>query len=382
VYKRQILISQTDLTARFSTGRFEHTLVTGVELSEETIDNRRRLDANGPNMNLFNPVLQPAPAIAYNGTRAELTTETAAIYAFDNIELSPQWEINASLRYDTVKSRVQGIDTSGNFPGFVTDLSATDRKLSGAAALVFKPLENSSLYVSYATAFEPSGRIDIVQVAGGNNNPPTTAAQFNVDPEESETWEIGGKYDAFGGALSLAAAIFRTDNTNARTPGVNPGDPAVVLDGGQRIDGFELSATGQITDRWNVFAGYTWLDGEVRRSNTAFEIGQRLDNLPEHSVNLWTSYDVTDRLRLGGGLQYVDERISNIASSATAGNIPVTAPSYTVVDLFGAYALTEALTARINIYNIADEFYFQSFTSAQSIPAPARSAVVSLEVKF
>jgi outer membrane receptor protein involved in Fe transport len=60
----------------------------------------------------------------------------------------------------------------------------------------------------------------------------------------------------------------------------------------------------------------------------------------------------------------------------------ITAPSYTVGDVFAAYALTDDLTLRANIYNVTDEFYFQSFASAQSIPAPARSAVVSLEVKF
>ncbi len=36
---------------------------------------------------------------------------------------------------------------------------------------------------------------------------------------------------------------FRTDKTNARTTGL-PGEPATVLDGKQRVDGFEFGATG------------------------------------------------------------------------------------------------------------------------------------------
>jgi catecholate siderophore receptor len=377
-----ILISQTDLTLDFATGAFQHTLVTGFEVAQETIENRRRLDANGPNTNLFNPILQPAAPIAYNGTRVELTTDTLAFYVFDNIEIAPRWEVNLGLRFDEVESRVQSFDASGTLPAFVVDLTETDEVVSGSASLVFKPVDNSSLYVAYGKGFEPSGRIDIVQVAGGNNNPPTTAAQFNVDPEESETWEIGAKYDAFGGALSLAAALFQTEKTNMRTPGVNPGDPPVVLDGKAEVQGFEASVTGQLTPHWNVFAGYTYLDGEVKESNIAFEVGQKLDNTPEHSFNVWTAYDITPRLRVGGGVQFVDERTSNIAQSATTGNFVITAPSYTVGDVFAAYALTDSLTLRANVYNVTDEFYFQSFASGQSIPAPARSAVLSLEVKF
>lgn len=377
-----ILISQTDLTLDFATGSFQHKLVTGVEIAQETTENRRRLDANGPNTNLFNPVLQPAAPIAYNGTSVELTTDTLAFYAFDNIEIAPRWEINFGLRYDQVDSQVQSFDTLGIAPAFVVDLEESDEVVTGSASLVFKPVENSSIYLAYGTGFEPSGRVDIVQPAGGNNNLPTTAAQFNVAPEESETWELGAKYDALGGALSLAAAVFRTEKTNMRTPGVNPGDPPVVLDGQSEIQGFELSATGQLTNKWNVFAGYSYLDGEVTSSNVPFEVGQSLDNTPENSFNLWTAYDVTPRLRVGGGVQFVDERTSNIAQSATTGNFVITAPSYTVGDVFAAYALTDTLTLRANIYNITDEFYFQSFQSAQSIPAPARSAVLSLEVKF
>lgn len=377
-----ILISQTDLTLDFATGAFAHKMVLGAEFAQETVENHRRLDANGPNTNLFDPVLLAAAPIPFNGTSVELTTDTLAFYALDNIEIAPRWEVNLGLRYEEVDSRVESFDRSGTAPGFVIDLSEKDEVVTGSASLVFKPVEGSSLYVAYGTGFEPSGRIDIVQVAGGNNNVPTTPAAFNVDPEESESWELGAKYDALGGALSLAAAVFQTEKTNMRTPGVNPGDPPVVLDGQAEIQGLELSVTGQVTPQWNVFAGYTYLDGEVKQSNIAYEVGQKLDNAPENSFNLWTAYDVTSRLRVGGGVQFVDERTSNISQSATTGNFVITAPSYTVGDVFAAYALTDSLMLRANIYNVTDEFYFQSFASGQSIPAPARSAVLSLEVKF
>lgn len=60
----------------------------------------------------------------------------------------------------------------------------------------------------------------------------------------------------------------------------------------------------------------------------------------------------------------------------------ITAPSYTVFDAFAEYQLTDRLSARINVYNLADETYFLSFGQAQSIPAPARSATFTLTYSY
>lgn len=376
-----IFINQTDVTFDFDTGPVSQTLVAGFEISNEKSSNRRRLDANGPTMNLFNPVLQAAAPIPYNGTRAEVETELFAVYVFDSLTFSPQWEASFGLRYDQVETTVRGIDKTGAFPGFVTNLSAEDREWSGNAALIYKPVPNASLYLAYGTAFETTGRAEIVQLAGGNNNAPTTAAAFNVDPELSQSWELGAKYDAFGGKLALTGAVFQITKTNARTPGVNPGDPPIVLDGEQQVQGFELTVIGEVLPGWNLFFGYSHLKGEVTESNNAFERGKTLDNLPEHSLSLWTSYAVTDRLTVGGGMQYMAERTSDVRQSAT-GNLVITAPDYTVFDAFVEYRFTDRVGLRLNVNNLTDETYFQTFASGQSVPSAARSAVLTLNLAF
>ncbi len=373
----ELLINQTNLTVRFGSDNFRHTLVAGMEIADESTENRRRLDANGPATNLFDPVLQAAAPIPYNGTLARIDTDTMSFYLFDTIEIGPSFRIVGGLRYDDVETRVRGFDDNGTAPGFVTDLSARDNEWSYNLGLVYKPGEHSSLYFAYGTAFEPSGRVEVVQVAGGNNNPPVTPGNFFVDPEASEAWELGGRVETLGGAMTLSGALFQITRTNARTPGINPGDPAVVLEGEQRVRGFELQAIGAITPRWNVFAGYTYLSGKVTESNIPLEVGQRLDNLPRHSAVLWTSYAMTPDLLIGGGVQHVGSRRSDIRSSAT-GNIPIVTPAYTVLDAFAEYRITEAIGLRLNVYNITDELYFQSFSSGQSIPSAARSAVLTL----
>ena len=375
-----ILINQTDFTIGFDTGPLAHTFVLGFEVSSEGNENRRRLDVNGPSTNLFNPVLQIAPEISYNGTRARLDVDTTSFYVFDTIEIGPRWRVVGGIRYDDVDTRVQGFDDTGAAPGFVTDLSATDAELSSNAALVFKPTESTSLYAAYGNAFEPSGRAEIVQLAGGNNNAPVTAENFFVDPELSEAWELGFKWDALDGTLSFTSAIFQITRTNARTPGVNPGDPLIVLDGEQRVQGLELNVVGDVAF-WHFFGSYSYLDGEVTKSNRPLEVGQRLDHLPEHSASLWVSYRFESGFLLGGGIQYVSERTSNVRGSATE-NFVITAPSYTVLDAFAEYPLTDIFSLRLNVYNLTNETYFQSFASGQSIPSATRSAVMSLHATF
>lgn len=386
-----ILISQTDLSFAFGTGPVAHTLVAGAEFSAESSENRRRLFANGPAMNLFNPDLLVAPEMPYNGTRARMDVDTNSFYLFDTIEIGPQWRIVGGIRHDEVETRVRGFDDTGAAPGFVTDLSATDAQLSSNAALVFKPTAATSLYVAYGNAFEPSGRAEIVQLAGSNNAPPITPenfvgdpalapGNFFVDPELSEAWEAGFKWDALDGTLSFASAIFQITRTNARTPGLNPGDPLVVLAGEQRVRGAELNIIGDVAF-WHFIGTYSYLDGEVTKSNRPFEIGQRLDNLPQHSASLWVSYRFEAGLLLGGGIQYVGERTSNIRASATE-NFVITAPAYTVLDAFAEYPLTTRFSLRLNVYNLTNETYFQSFSSGQSIPSATRSAVLSLHASF
>lgn len=378
----ELFVNQTQLELTLGGDSFRHNIVFGFEYADELTSNRRQLDADGPRFNLFNPTFLAAPPVAYNGTTARIDMDTKSLYLFDTVEIGDRFRIVGGLRHDWVDTRVRGIVDSGfTAPGFATDLSRRDSEFSGNAALVFKPSANSSIYFGWGTAFEPSGRAEVVQLAGGNNNAPVTAANFNVKPERSRSYEFGGKLELPGGLL-LSAALFEITKTNARTPGVNPGDPAVVLDGRQRIRGIELQAAGEILPGWDIFAGYTHLDGEVRASNIPVQVGLPLDNTPPHSATLWTSFAVTPALRIGGGVQYNGKRRSDIPTSLTSGNITITAPAYTVVDAFAEYSLTDNAKLRANVYNIGDKYYFQSLGSGQSVPGPGRSGVLTLALDF
>ncbi|NJO12235.1 MAG: TonB-dependent receptor [Gammaproteobacteria bacterium] len=176
--------------------------------------------------------------------------------------------------------------------------------------------------------------------------------------------------------LSLTAAVFRTEKTNARTPGL-PGEAPLVLAGEQRVDGLELGFAGNLDSAWGLFGGYTYMDSEVVKSNNPAEQGNEIGNTPPHTFSLWTTYAVLPNLQLGFGAQYVSQRtVSNTVTTEL--------DAYWLLDASASYAVSDRIDVFLNVYNLADEFYFDKFHGGGShgVPAPGRSAQLRVAVSW
>ena len=184
---------------------------------------------------------------------------------------------------------------------------------------------------------------------------------------------MGAKWDGFDGKLLLTTALFRTEKTNARTPGLL-GEPATVLAGKQRVDGFEIGATGRITRNWQVIASYTYLDAEVKESNTASEIGNRLQNVPDHSASLWMLYKLPQGIEVGGGVRYVGTRYTNVANTRKIGD-------YWVADATLGYDISKSMSLRLNVFNIFNERYIDQVGGGHFVPGTGRSALATLSFR-
>ena len=116
--------------------------------------------------------------------------------------------------------------------------------------LVFKPAENGSVYVSYATSSSPAGLL-LGEGSESQSLTPdrdgTGANGAQLSPEKNKTYELGTKWNVLANRLALTGAIFRVETTNAR---VKLPNNQYEMVGNKRVDGFELSASGQITSNW------------------------------------------------------------------------------------------------------------------------------------
>lgn len=381
--------NQTDLLWSFSTGSVQHDMVTGVEVARYTYENRRRRDTQGPSTSLYNPALRVLGAATpvYDGTVYSFQTEELGIYALDTMKLSDRWELSLGGRWDSVRAEANRRGFTGALAANNTDHVRKDTEFSWSTGLVYKLRPDTSLYAAYGNAYNISGSFDRnqVQLAGGGATEAVVGPTFNTPPEKVQAIELGAKWD-IGSDLDLNMAVFRTETTEGRFPAAVPG--AVTIPNVEyHINGFEVLAAGNLSKRWKLYGGYTYLDSKVTAAPTnPFAVGQGLGGTPQHTFNLFTTYDVTPQWTLGGGLQHVSEQTSGVEPSPPAGNANrvVRIPAYTVADLYATYKFSPKTQVRLNLFNAFDKRYIQQLAEGggQGIPGPGRQFIVTLRHDF
>jgi len=387
-----IFTDQLALTGKFNTGAFKHSFNIGAEYSDQKSDKGNYLTSypgypgtttGGFNSDcaindawctsLTNPDSrnQWLGSSAANKNLTTTTTETTSVYLLDNIEFSPQWLLDLGLRWDKFDTK-QTTNATGDSIENNTDF------LTYQAGLIFKPVENGSIYASYATSANPVG------VDGGDGSEAIGQAYMELDPEESRTFEIGTKWDVLNERLSLTAAVFRTEKQNTRIQL----DAATYTNGGEtQVDGLELGVNGQITDKWAVSAGYTYLDSETVNPGPSCNRqgvctpdnpakGKQMQNVPKNSATLWTTYAVTPALTLGAGAVAMDKVYGDAANTKWV-------PGYVRYDAMARYNVNENVDLQLNVNNLSDERYFtKAYASHYATEAEGRSAVLAVNFKY
>ncbi|MBH3410237.1 TonB-dependent receptor [Pseudomonas putida] len=399
--------NQTDLFGEFYLGGLKNSFSTGIELSREESDRETynvdtdTVPGGAANTNCTPGMIgatsgynctslsNPNPddpwngAISRNYAGTNTKSNTRAIYVFDTLELSPQWLLNMGLRYDHFDTQYRGYNANGSTAvsskGIVSKGKDTSEFITGQLGLVWKPADNGSIYVSYATSATPPGAY-LGEGMEGNPLGNTTDRSGNLlssdmEPEETTNYEIGTKWDLFNERLSLAAALFRTEKENARVQ-VNTTTYENV--GETRVQGIELSASGKITDKWQVFAGYTYMEARQIDGGPlgAANDGNQLPNTPNNSASLWTTYSITPKLTIGGGAFYVDDVYGSVANTTMVD-------SYVRYDAMAAYKLTKNVDLQLNVQNLTDKVYYdKAFSTHFANQAAGRTALLTTSVHF
>jgi len=418
--ENRLLANQTDLRiVSGEPGATRNTLVVGMSLSTEhygitTSSLLRNADGSAitplPQIELADPDTVWTGSVNFT-TTAKSTSETdnIAFYAFDTLELGIV-ELNAGLRWESNSATYRNVPLTAYPPG-TTPLTpaqlapqTSDEDLfSYRFGAVVKPVETVSLYAAYGNSKTPSAAT--VRQGCGVIAAPGAADPCAVAPEGAVNYEIGAKADLLDRKLQLAAALFRNERTNFRVPSNDPAQPAglQVLDGRSRVDGLTLSASGNITPAWTVFANYTYLDSKVIQSVSDFclsqgcvdpQAGQEVLQTPQHSGSLFTTYRLPFGLEVGYGFTYQGSfALNNQVLVGGALTPQFRSEDYLVHRLFVSYPVTDNLTAQLNVQNLTDETYYtgirnnvSSTTGAISggwaSPGEARSAVLSLFYSF
>ncbi|MFK0375337.1 TonB-dependent siderophore receptor [Pandoraea sp. NPDC090278] len=341
----------------------EHHLLFGLQRLEATTQQRSAAlvpSINGRPVNIFrwdpNSVAEPATGPFSNVTPTR-TVQNGA-YAMGRIRLAQPLTL-------VLGARVSWWDQHAPASSYRTGAKATPY-----GGVVFDLNDTWSLYASYADIFQPQTVLD----AGNNLLKPITGASY----------EAGVKGQLFDGAMDVSLAVFRIRQKNrAQT---DPSVPCVgttcryIASGEVQSQGVEMQASGQITDAWNVFAGYTF--NTTKYLTDATSQGQSFaDFAPRHLFRLWTNYDLPfdgRRWSVGGGVDVQSE------TSATSNGIRLRQGGYATVNLRAGYRYNKHLSAALNVSNVFDRRYYQSLsnTSWNNHYGTPRSVMLTLRADY
>ena len=353
------LDNQTEALLKLDALGFLQQAVIGLEVGRQTSAPSFFTYSNVPTTNLINPNPdEPFTAGISPGRAVSVEALTQAGYVIDTVHLGNDWLLTGAGRLDRFDASVNQVNPY--FAAKHTDLVPTWR-----TALTYKPAANGSVYFASGTSFDPS--------AEGLALSTTTAL---LAAERTKSFELGSKWQF--GKLLLSGALFRTTLYNVRER--SPTDPTIlILAGTAQVDGLELIFAGDPLDRWHVFGGYTYLQTAIIASPQG-DLGFRLQNAPKHAAKFWNTYDLTENLTVGGGVQYVGNR--TVQSGPDPAGFLQIVPSYWTVDLMARYRLTDTVALQANIKNLNNAYGYDGIDNNHVVPLAGRSVLFSLTTQF
>ena len=239
------------------------------------------------------------------------------------------------------------------------------------AGITYDITPKQSIYAAYTSIFKQTMNRDF------NDN--------LLPPIMGRNYEIGWKGEWNEGRLNTSVALYRTDkdNNNQRV-NARPHPYWEPLDQSSR--GLDAEISGSLTDRWQVYAGYTF-NRSTNRNSIAGNIASRQQgynfssHTPKHMFRLYTSYILpVDEGRWTVGL--------GVKSSSKTANSSGTLKQggYTVWNTNVQYRPTKNLQLGLAINNLTDKRYYENQYSRSAnsgnFYGEPRNAVFSLKWKM
>ena len=348
---------QSILRGKFDTGVIRHELVSNLEAGHYTIDQIQRRSAAGASsqIDLYHPVygqdILPLTRITKD---TKETQDMLGVNIQDQIFLNDQWNVLIGGRFNRLEQQIDDHRTGNSSEQAFTPFTPR-------AGINYQPTEKLSFYTNWGKAFELN--------TGLNKD------NELYDPEKTESWEIGGKYQ-FLEKNWLGLTYFDMDKQHLLTEGISDN----YVDSGQvQSHGLELELQHQFTDHLRVNANYTYTDASIVESEVEAK-GARLKNIPKHTANLSADYQfnlVGHAAGLIGNLNYYGKRSANYIDNGSS------LPEFTVVNLGGYVQVRPDVRVQLNIENLFDrDYYVASYTNNWVQPGEPLKATATIQWTF
>lgn len=176
----------------------------------------------------------------------------------------------------------------------------------------------------------------------------------NLEPEQSEGWDIGIEQQILGGRGVVDLTYFNQVVTDEITSVFDPvtfvGTP-INQAGESDRQGIEFASRFDVTDSLDVAFNYTWLDAE--NPNGTIEVRR-----PENEALLQVGYSLANnKTRFNLEVQHVSGLFDTDFTSPAFGASQVKLSDYTLLHLGMTHDVTDNVRLYANIRNLTDESY-------------------------
>lgn len=257
------------ITGKVYIGDVEHNIVIGGDYIDNHKLNAQRMSRSAGTFDILNPTYEQPDIASYNlGDRFEFGggLKSNGLYIQDHIKFD-DWSILASVRREDYKLT----DLNGN--------ESSDSDFLPRLGVVYNLTQDSSVYASWVTGFEPPSTFLNTKEQGGP-----------FGPIDSYLYEIGYKAKLFDEKVLLTTSIYQITKQNvlvqdfARSQQL--GYRVFRQRGEEQATGFEIDINGQLSDNWLVIANYAYNRAEITEDTNTLLIGKQKENAPKNSATL------------------------------------------------------------------------------------------------
>ncbi|MCO8309070.1 TonB-dependent siderophore receptor [Pseudomonas mandelii] len=331
----------------------EHELIVGANASRSRKDDFYAVALLPDRQNVLNPnhhLPQPDESFylanATRGGPVDMRIKQYGAYSTARLKLADPLTFVLGSRVSWYKSET---DSVSFWRGEGTPISSEAKEtgqVTPFAALLFDINDNLTAYASYADIFTPQGNYKTITGA-------------TLKPLIGQSYELGIKGEWFDGRLNSSFNLFRTIQKDAAQDDPACPDSTCSQNSGKvRAQGFEAEVSGEVIDRLQLLAGYTYTQTKVLEDADVSQDGVSYNTyVPRHLLRVWGDYALSgplERVTVGAG---VNAQSSNYRTSPTSGN-NVTQSGYAVWNSRIGYRIDDTWSVALNGNNLFDKRYY------------------------
>ncbi|MDT9674433.1 TonB-dependent siderophore receptor [Pseudomonas lini] len=357
----------------------EHELIVGANASRSHKDDfyavallPDRQDVLNPNHHLPQPDESFYLANATRGGPVDMRIKQYGAYSTARLKLADPLTFVLGSRVSWYKSET---DSVSFWRGEGTPISSEAKEtgqVTPFAALLFDINDNLTVYTSYADIFTPQGNYK-------------TITGSTLKPLIGQSYELGIKGEWFDGRLNSSFNLFRTVQKDAAQDDPACPDSSCSQNSGKvRAQGFEAEVSGEVIDRLQLLAGYTYTQTKVLEDADASQDGVSYNSyVPRHLLRVWGDYALSgplERVTVGAG---VNAQSSNYRVSPSSGK-NITQAGYAVWNGRVGYRIDDTWSVALNGNNLFDKRYYATIGSEGwgNFYGEPRNFVMSVKADF